>query len=112
MEEDGYSYLGKVTLTNIANKFCSIIEENGYGCSIYVNLNWINNYLNINDITTKDKLWLANWFKPSPKDYTKALSTIPNYDKTKYTLWQFSDDGRISGYNDALDLDIGYDIFD
>ena len=112
MEEDSYSYLGKTTLTNIANKFCDITEANGYGCSIYVNLNWINNYLNINDIKTKDRLWLANWFAPSPKDFTKALSTTPSYNKTKYKLWQFSDDGRISGYNDALDLDIGYDIFD
>ena len=112
IEEEKLAYLGKNLQTDIANRFCSIIESSGYGCSIYANLNWLKNHININNLTTKDRIWVANWFSPSPNDYSKALTSAPNYNLSNYKLWQFSDDGRINGYNYAIDLDLGYDIFD
>ena len=110
MEEDSYASLGKGTLTGIANKFCSIVQSNGYGCSVYANLNWLKNNLNTNELINKNNIWVANWYKPSPTDYTKALNDKPSYSLTGYKLWQFSDNGNINGYK-PLDLDLGYDIF-
>ena len=112
IEEEKLGYLGKTLQTNIANKFCSIIESNGYGCSVYANLNWLKNHIDTNNLTTKNRLWLAYWFDPAHKNYKKAISTKPSYNLSNYKLWQFSDKGSISGYNTVIDLDIGYDIFD
>ncbi|MEE3343281.1 MAG: RICIN domain-containing protein [Bacilli bacterium] len=111
MEEDSYASLGKPTLTGIANKFCSIIQSNGYGCSVYANLNWLNNNLNTTQLINKNSIWVASWYSPSPTDYTKALNDKPSYSLTGYKLWQFSDNGTINGYR-PLDLDLGYNIFD
>ena len=113
--EDSYTLkAGKNGLTNIANKFCSIIESNGYGCGIYANTSWLNNNLNTKNIANNYDIWVAEWpygSKPSPS-YNTAFTLKPSYKLTDYRLWQFSSHGSISGISGNVDVDIGYNIFD
>lgn len=113
--EDSYTLkAGKNGLTNIANKFCSIIESNGYGCGIYANTSWLNNKLDTKNIANNYDVWVAEWpygSKPSPS-YNTAFTLKPSYNLTDYRLWQFSSHGSISGISGNVDVDIGYNIFD
>ena len=113
--EDSYTLkAGKNGLTNIANKFCSIIESNGYGCGIYASTSWLNNNLNTKNIANNYDIWVAEWpygSSPSPS-YTTAFTLKPSYKLTDYRLWQFSSRGSISGISGNVDVDIGYNIFD
>ena len=113
--EDSYTLkAGKNGLTNIANKFCSIIETNGYGCGVYASTSWLNNNLNTKNIANNYDIWVAEWpygSSPSPS-YTTAFTLKPSYKLTDYRLWQFSSRGSISGISGNVDVDIGYNIFD
>lgn len=111
MEEDSLGEsLGKETLTNITNKFCSIIKSNNYGCGVYANRNWLKNYLDINNIIKNYDLWLAEWIGTT--NYTTAQNTTTSYQTTNYTLWQFSESGTTNGITGNVDLDLGFNIFD
>lgn len=110
MEEESTQSLGKTQLTSIANKFCSIINSNGYGCGIYANKTWLNNYLDAKVLSNKYNIWLAEWITGTT--YNQALSTKPTYNTTGYKLWQFSSSGIISGISGNVDMDLGYNIFD
>lgn len=79
-----------------ANVFGDIIENAGYMCGIYANLNWWNNYLKGLDRFTK---WVAQWGE-------KCTYTGSNLD-----MWQYSEKGRISGINGNVDLDYCYRDF-
>lgn len=110
MEEDSLAYLGKQKLTSIANRFCQIINNNGYECSVYANNNWLKNNLDAKAITNNNAIWIAEWGKATT--YNTAITISPSYNLTKYKLWQFHDNGSINGISGPVDLDIGYDIFD
>lgn len=79
-----------------ANVFGDIIENAGYMCGVYANLNWWNNYLKGLDRFTK---WVAQWGE-------KCTYTGGNLD-----MWQYSEKGRISGINGNVDLDYCYRDF-
>lgn len=109
MEDDSVTYLGKSTLTNMADEFCSRVEESGYRCGIYANSNWLVNYLDISYLKGKYDLWLAEW--PMVSSYEEVKDIKPNYSLTDYDIWQFSSTGVVSGISAEVDLDIGYNIF-
>ena len=110
MEEDSYAYLGKETLTNIANYFCKEVEKNGYKCSTYANNNWLSYNLDTPNLNNKNSLWIAEW--KNYNTHNEALVNKPSYNQTNYKLWQFTSVGQIDGIIGDVDLDIGYDIFD
>lgn len=79
------------TLINIANTFCSTVENAGYYVMIYANLNYLNTKLN-NQVLDKYDKWLAQW------------TTTPSYNK-EYGIWQYSSKGNKPGINGYVDLD-------
>lgn len=114
MEDSSTQSLGKTKLTQIADKFCSTVQANGYGCGIYANTSWLTNYLDSKSLASKYDIWLAEWpygSSPSPS-YTTAMTLKPSYNLTNYKLWQFSSRGSIGGISGNVDVDLGYDIFD
>lgn len=110
MEDKSTQSLGKTQLTAIANKFCSTISSNGYGCGIYANKSWLTTYLDAKTLSNKYNIWLAEWITGTT--HSQALSTKPTYNTTGYKLWQFSSSGSISGISGNVDMDLGYNIFD
>ena len=113
IEYSGQLYLGKEVLTKMADTFCSKIISNNYGCGIYANVYWLNNFLDGKMLSEKYPIWLAHW--TGANDYSTA--TLDKY-KSSYVLspyqyWQFTDKGIYHGITEnTVDLDFGYDIFD
>ena len=46
MEDSSTVSIGINGLTDIADKYCNILNSNGYNCGIYANQNWLYNNLN------------------------------------------------------------------
>lgn len=91
LEENG-TQAGAVERAEI---FGDIIEEAGYWCGIYANLNWWNNYLQGLDRFTK---WVAQYYK------------VCEYDGT-YDMWQYSSSGTINGISGRVDMNECYRDF-
>ncbi len=102
----------KRLLTDIANRFCGNMNNNGYQCGIYSNKNWLNNNLDISSIAKNHAIWVAQWPEPFMRFPDEGLSRTTSYTTTPYKVWQFSSSGSINGISGNVDLDIGYNIFD
>ena len=116
-------------LTNINDKFCSIIETNGYQCGLYSFLYGFG-YMgkeNVKNLASKYGIWVAHvkWYDYYPdEDQFNVISCTDNrYNKSdfnsKYSIqekiWQYSHQGNIPSANTGqghVDLNIGYDIFE
>ena len=98
MEDDSTMSIGKSALTNMADYFCSNIQNNGYSCGIYANKNWLNNYLDSNYLASKYHIWLAH--------YTGSYDVLSDYTGL-YQIWQYTSDGTLDGiYSSGLDMNI------
>ena len=86
------------TRTKIAKAFCQTIQNAGYTPMVYTNVNWANNYINMNELT-KYETWIAHW--------TYNTAKLPSYNKS-YTMWQYSNKGIVNGVPGNVDLNIGY----
>ena len=113
LEDKSQIYLGKNTLTNMAEAFCDIIIKNGYQCGIYANKNWFTNYLDASRLSSKYPIWLAHYTNGYNRtSYNEALSHYGTDYTGSYQFWQFSSVGSLEGIGGDVDLDFGYDIFD
>lgn len=98
-EGDSRDYAKKkgVTVSNdllrkMATAFCEELKKAGYYPGIYSNPSYIKNYYGA-DIFKKYDLWLAHWVS-----------------KTSYeaNVWQYSDQGTVSGINGRVDMNYCY----
>lgn len=108
IEDDNTIYLGKEKLTNMADTFCTKIEESGYKCGIYANKYFYTTNLDYNYLSSKYGIWYAYW--NNLNTYEDALSNI-NSD-LNYNIWQFTSNGIIEGINGYVDLNIGINIYE
>ena len=103
----------KDLLTAISNNFCTGVENLGYTCGIYANVDWLTNRLDAIALANKFTIWVAIWPNNSSiNNFNAAYNLKPSYSLTSYKYWQFTSNGRISGINGLVDLNLGYDIFD
>ncbi len=84
--------LSQRDINDIAIKYMSTLEDNGYKAMNYSSKYYLENIWNIKKYPT----WLAH--------YTKNT----NY-KGNYSMWQLCQDGRIDGINGAVDINVLYD---
>lgn len=91
MEESSQTAYGRTTLTNMAIAFCDTIVAGGYRAGVYSNANWFNNYLNYSTLKSKYSIWLAQWSS------SHSISC---------DIWQYADDGKISGCSGNFDMNI------
>lgn len=113
IEDDSMKNFGKTRLTAIADKFCSTVQNSGYGCGMYASTSWYRNNLDTVNLARKYGVWVAEWTRSSSKaTHSQAMSLKPSYNITSYNYWQFSSSGSIRGINGNVDLDMGYNIFD
>lgn len=108
IEDNSTIYLGKEQLTNMADTFCTKIEENGYKCGIYANKYFYTANLDYNYLSSKFGIWYAYWNNTTT--FKEALSNI-NSD-LNYNIWQFTSKGIIEGINGYVDLNIGVNIYE
>ena len=90
--------VSKSTLTDIINKYCSIIKEAGYNVGIYANLSWLNNKI---DSSLQDKydIWVAQYYKECQY-------------KKDYKIWQYASDGKVDGISGNVDMNYYYGELD
>ena len=98
-EGDSRDYAKKqgVTVSNdllrkMTVAFCEEIKAAGYYPGIYTNPSYIRNYYGTDIFKTYD-LWLAHW------------ATKPAYEAN---VWQYSDQGTVSGINGRVDMNYCY----
>lgn len=93
IEDGSMTGFSKATLTGFATAFCDIIKASGFKAGVYANLNWFNNYLDYSTLKSKYSIWLAQWSK------TKSLDC---------DIWQFADNGKVSGIRGNVDTNYCY----
>lgn len=95
LEDSITQKLGKETITAIAVAFTDTIRQAGYYPALYANLNWVRNYIDMEQLKGVD-LWLAQWGVEEP-----------TYEG-EYTMWQYTSDGAVPGIEGRVDQDICY----
>lgn len=96
MEKPKQSKLSTSALGKIAKTYCDIITSKGYKVGIYSCRNWWNYYLT--SPVFNNKKW-AKWVA----EYSNSCQY-----KGNYSMWQYSNKGRISGIKTVVDLDYYY----
>lgn len=86
--------IDKNTNSEICKAFLSTIKSAGYYPILYTYTNFLQNYLNIGQLKDYD-LWIA--------DYRASVGY-----KGKYTIWQYSSKGSVSGISGNVDMNIMY----
>lgn len=90
LEESSTAALGKDACTQIAQTFCTALEQAGYWAGVYANTNWFTNYLNFDPLAAKYTIWLA--------DYREAYNTT-----LKRDMHQYTSTGSVAGVNGNVD---------
>ena len=94
IEDQSQANLGKATLTAITKAFCEEIEKAGYYAIIYASKYWLDSKLDM--VALKDyDVWVAQW--GSKCTYGRS-----------YGMWQYSDNGKVSGINGRVDMNEAY----
>lgn len=96
IEDNSQIGLGRNTLTDMVIAFGDVIEDAGYWCSVYCNMNWIRNYLDDSRLQRFDH-WIAQW---------GSECTYSNKDIVG--MWQTSSDGSVNGISGRVDTNIAY----
>lgn len=91
-------------LREMCAAFCEATENAGYYSGIYASESWFNNQLKGSEIKPYDK-WVAQW--PTSGGKQTGLDTSASK-RSDVHLWQFTSQGRFSGYNGNLDTNYAY----
>lgn len=86
--------VSKSTLTDIINKYCTIIKEAGYNVGIYANLNWLNNKIE-SSVQDKWPIWVAQYNNECQYE-------------GKYDIWQYTSEGKVNGISGKVDMNYFY----
>ena len=92
------------TLREMCAAFCEATENAGFYSGIYASESWFNNQLKGSEVTPYDK-WVAQW--PTSGGKQTALNTSADK-RSDVHLWQFTSQGRFSGYSGNLDTNYAY----
>lgn len=80
--------------TDMAIAFCDTIKAAGYYPGIYASASWINDVLQPSRLKGKYDLWVAHW--------TSGVTSF-----SPYTIWQYTETGRVDGISNAVDRNLG-----
>ncbi|WP_291290490.1 GH25 family lysozyme, partial [Enorma sp.] len=91
---DKYRPISGSTFAEMANAFCSTIENAGYKTGVYANLNWWESYLTSSTFNSWSR-WVAQY--NTTCDYTGS-----------YDYWQAMSNGSVSGVSGSVDINFSY----
>ena len=81
-------------IAEVAQTFCSIIEDAGYDVAVYANKDWFTNYLTDSYFDTVDH-WVAQY---------NSTCTYQG----EYSMWQCTDSGTVDGIDGKVDLNMDF----
>lgn len=85
--------ISKSKLTNIAKAFCDTIIINGYEAGVYANYDFFKNKYNVTELKAYS-LWIAHY----------SANTIPKVAGVTFDMWQYTDDGKLTGVTGMVDM--------
>lgn len=94
IEDPSQMYLGKDRITDIIMTFCERVQAAGYYVSLYTNLDWISNRIDMSRAKAFD-IWLAQW------------NDKPTY-IGNFGMWQYTSSGSVNGISGNVDMNIAY----
>ncbi len=96
LENSSIARHGRQVCTEIAIAFCERIKRDGRRAGIYMNPNWLENYVDKDELLGRYELWLAQWDTPKPS--------------FRCSLWQYrvAPYGTVRGIDGEVDLDYMY----
>lgn len=80
--------------TKIHETFLETVSAAGYETGIYASKNWLNDQINMTELSTY-KTWLAEY------------ADVPSYDEY-YHMWQYTSKGSVDGIETHVDLNLCY----
>ena len=86
-----YSLLSTNTRTKLAIKWLEAMHAAGFHVGVYASLSWAYNMLDMQQIPDYASVWIAQYYEKC--EYSG-----------RYNLWQYTSEGRISGYAGNVDL--------
>lgn len=94
--EDQYHQkkMTKAQLSKVGKEFLDFLEDKGYYVGIYASASWFKNELDMNMLANYD-VWVAHYGVDKP-----------SYER--YGMWQYTDSGKLDGYNGNLDMNYMY----
>ncbi len=88
----------KTTWTKVINAFCRTISANSsYKVGVYASKDYLTNKISTGNLVGNCQIWLAHWTNKT------------NY-SGKYSFWQYTDSGKVSGISGNVDMNIAYGI--
>lgn len=110
-DADGYKKRNgmpsNATLRAMCYAFCEKVEKAGYYVGVYASLSWFKNQLAGNTLDRFDK-WVAQW--PTNGSSQRGLDVSAN-ERSGWSMWQFTSEGRFDGYYSGLDTNYAYQTF-
>lgn len=91
---DRINHLTKSEKTKIADAFCQVIERNGYTPMVYGNPDWLRHDVELGYLC-RYPLWLAHYTGTTSFPY-------------KYSMWQYTDKGKVDGIKGKVDMNIRF----
>lgn len=91
--------LSKALLTEIADTFCTAMEDAGYFVGVYANTSWFTSKLDHAALSAKYTIWLADYRGD------QANKTL------KRDIWQYSSKGKVDGIGGNVDVNECYRDF-
>ncbi|MBQ4154204.1 MAG: hypothetical protein IJE01_03270 [Clostridia bacterium] len=110
IEDEAYQGANKLTTrqrTDIALAFVNGIKEAGYYPGVYSNLNWFKNYLYLDEIQAACDTWIAH-YKYVNGTWVDGEWVLPDYASLGYGMYQYTQEGVVSGVSGAVDKDVSY----
>lgn len=86
-----YSLLSTNARTKLAIRWLEAMHAAGFHVGIYASLSWAYNMIDMQQIPDYASVWIAQYYEKC--EYSG-----------KYDLWQYTSEGRISGYSGNVDL--------
>ncbi len=86
--------ISRETRTAVCRAFCETVKSAGYTPGIYASKSWYENQLDMSSLNGY-KIWLAQY------------ASVPTY-TGRYDMWQYTDNGKVNGINEDVDLNISY----
>lgn len=110
-DADGYKARNGMPSNQTLKDICTVegetFEQAGYYVNVYANTSWWRNQLA--GLTRFDK-WVAHW--PTRGGKQTGNATSPDGENANNCgIWQFTSEGKLSGYNGNLDMNYAYKDF-
>ena len=97
IEDTSQKSLSEETLMEMCTEYCELLVQKGYYPGIYSYRNFINYYMDPQQLSARFETWVAHY-----------LDEDEDYYADEYNMWQYTEEGSVDGVNGDVDMNICY----